>query len=554
LILLILVNSPRIIVCDYSSRARVNPMIEDVRHAIDGGESKTYTFTIPEDEEAGLHWYHNHVHGITAQSYLSSLFGAFIIEGTDSDITKSPGVEGATEVIMILSEGYVNEDKTVPPDGVPMFNAAEDWDAVVNGQLWSETKYEFNQGEAVLFRAISATSYPTISLAIPSSNVTFVVLAYDGLPTPEPEEVQVVDVEPGGRVDFLARFDAPGNYTMTRLAKPGPFPTITWDIEKVVATITVNPVDTDVPADPLIDGVELPEYSDNLKALAEIESVDTKTIALQMKIGFPLFQILKPQVEQVPGDAFGFGINDRLSTPAHANGRVAAGTCETWTVLTGNHPFHIHAARMLVTHIDGIKVDAPFWRDTMAAPVNMTVHVCFDAVQPGDHFLAHCHQAQHIDGGMVAMFDVAAAEIPENPTATPIAGGPAVVLVTGSPMTAPIAGNPTAEPITESPMAVLVVGSPTAVPIKGSPLAAPVSAESSSFDAVAMNTPESPTATLIAGSLTTAPITGSPMTASVVGSPTAAPTKGSPTAEPVSAASSVRLVVSIILLVISVLW
>jgi FtsP/CotA-like multicopper oxidase with cupredoxin domain len=134
-----------------------------------------------------------------------------VIEGTDNDISNAPGISGSTEVLMLLSEGLVNDDKSIP-----MFfpiTGQFNWNSVANGNLGQETTYAFTQHETIFFRVASATTEPTISLVIP--NISFVVVGYDGLPLPEPIETDTVVVGGGGRVEFLVRFDEPGTYEMS---------------------------------------------------------------------------------------------------------------------------------------------------------------------------------------------------------------------------------------------------------------------------------------------------------------------------------------------------
>lgn len=187
---------------------------EDIAHSLDGGESKTYTFEVPKDKEPGLYWYHDHTHGKAAYSYMSSLFGFIIVEGTDQDITKAPGVQGTTEVLMALSEGLVNPDGTVPPF-FPIVGAFN-WTSVTNGHMPTATQYKFQQGDKALFRVVSVTVEPTITLSLPGH--TFTILAYDGMPLPEPEIVDSVDISAGSRVEFLVEFNTPGEFVLTRAA------------------------------------------------------------------------------------------------------------------------------------------------------------------------------------------------------------------------------------------------------------------------------------------------------------------------------------------------
>jgi FtsP/CotA-like multicopper oxidase with cupredoxin domain len=77
------------------------PSLEDLQHPLDGGESRTFSYTIPEDHPPGLVWYHSHVHGVGEYEMMSGLFGAMIIEGTANDVTVIPEIGNATEVIMM---------------------------------------------------------------------------------------------------------------------------------------------------------------------------------------------------------------------------------------------------------------------------------------------------------------------------------------------------------------------------------------------------------------------------------------------------------------------
>lgn len=125
--------------------------------------------------------------------------GLIVVEGTDNDLTKAEGVAGSREILMLLSEGLVNPDGSVPPffPIVGQFN----WTGVTNGKIGSETEYNVTQGESVLFRVASASVEPVYRLSIPG--ITFVVLAYDGLPLPEPEDTKVVELGEGGESNSL---------------------------------------------------------------------------------------------------------------------------------------------------------------------------------------------------------------------------------------------------------------------------------------------------------------------------------------------------------------
>jgi len=62
----------------------------------------------------------------------------------------------------------------------------------------------------------------------------------------------------------------------------------------------------------------------------------------------------------------------------------------------GEHSFHTHAADFLVTHIDGVEVEEPFWSDTMMVVQNITIHICFDHIDAGEVLMVHCHMPSHL--------------------------------------------------------------------------------------------------------------------------------------------------------------
>jgi Multicopper oxidase len=411
-----------------------SPKEENLRTHVDGSQSRTYTFKVPENKEQGLYWYHNHVHGTATHSYLASLFGMIIVEGTGSDLSNAVGVKGAKEVLLMLSDGLVNPDGSVPPS-FPAF-AQFNWTGVTNGMLGDKVVYKVTQGENVFFRVASATSEATLRLSIP--DVTFVVLANDGLVMPQATETKVVTIPGGGRVEFAARFDKPGTYIMKRAPWAPLFPNIeackasglpfypcfSFDKEQIVATIVVAAKSGYVPpAGSLVDSIELPKVSKRLQALATTEPVGSKTFVFRIDDKYPIFQIPYDGPFVPPG--IGFGVNNRLLTPNYFEGSVHAGTCETWTVVSDppgvEHSFHIHQANFLVKAIDGKRQQYPVWHDTIVMQKNATLHMCFDRASAGDMIMAHCHAPNHFDIGMGAMYNVSD-PIPTNPALPRITG------------------------------------------------------------------------------------------------------------------------------------
>ncbi|HXV57165.1 MAG TPA: multicopper oxidase domain-containing protein [Gaiellaceae bacterium] len=80
------------------------------------------------------------------------------------------------------------------------------------------------------------------------------------------------------------------------------------------------------------------------------------------------------------------------------------------------HPFHVHGAgRFLVLARDGLPEPNLAWKDTVLVRTGETVDILLEVTNPG-RWMAHCHIAEHHEGGMMLGFDVlddvAAAEEP----------------------------------------------------------------------------------------------------------------------------------------------
>jgi FtsP/CotA-like multicopper oxidase with cupredoxin domain len=72
-----------------------------------------------------------------------------------------------------------------------------------------------------------------------------------------------------------------------------------------------------------------------------------------------------------------------------------------------HHPFHIHGAgRFLILSRDGKPEANLVWKDTVLLRAGETVDILLDVSNPG-LWMAHCHIAEHNQGGMMFSFNVA---------------------------------------------------------------------------------------------------------------------------------------------------
>ena len=69
------------------------------------------------------------------------------------------------------------------------------------------------------------------------------------------------------------------------------------------------------------------------------------------------------------------------------------------------HPIHIHGQRFLVTAVNGEPNPHPTWKDTVLVPVGKVVDLVVEMSNPGA-WMVHCHIAEHLETGMMAVFQV----------------------------------------------------------------------------------------------------------------------------------------------------
>ncbi len=75
------------------------------------------------------------------------------------------------------------------------------------------------------------------------------------------------------------------------------------------------------------------------------------------------------------------------------------------TVHAMSHPIHLHGQRFLVLSHDGVANENLVWKDTMLLPVGSTADILLEVTNPGK-WMMHCHIAEHLEAGMMAMFVV----------------------------------------------------------------------------------------------------------------------------------------------------
>jgi FtsP/CotA-like multicopper oxidase with cupredoxin domain len=69
------------------------------------------------------------------------------------------------------------------------------------------------------------------------------------------------------------------------------------------------------------------------------------------------------------------------------------------------HTFHIHEQRFLVLSADGVKNTNLVWKDSVLVPKGSTFEILAEMQNPGT-WMAHCHISEHLESGMMMVFEV----------------------------------------------------------------------------------------------------------------------------------------------------
>ncbi len=258
----------------------------------------------------------------------------------------------------------------------------------INGKMLGEgDPIRVKQGERVLFHILNASATEIRSLALPGH--AFKVVALDGNPVPNPAEVPVLWIGTAERVSAVVEMKNPGVWVMGDLmdedrtrgmgivveyagatgkpqwVKPAPF---RWSYA------VFGNADAKVPPpDETIDML----IASNPAALNGFDRFTINGVAFAMDKMDPLFRLKH-------------GKRYRL--------RMRNATDDV-------HPMHLHRHSFELTSIAGIPT-AGVLKDVAMLGKFQELEVDFTADQPGLS-LFHCHMQQHMDFGLMCLFDCA---------------------------------------------------------------------------------------------------------------------------------------------------
>jgi suppressor of ftsI len=389
------------------------------------GGDFTYIVHFP---DAGIYWYHPHVREDIEQAM--GLFGNMMVDSPDSHYYSPVN----REQTLVLDDLLVNGDTLIPfgregPDFALMGRVGNV--LTVNGE--PQYSLRAKRGDVVRYFITNVSSSRTYNLSFGGAPIK--VVAGDVSRFEREERVPSVVVAPAERYVVEVRYDKPGRYAVVNaiqainhfagefeahidtlgsvVVDPAPAKP---DYAKEFTTLRANAaVSRDIDAyrqffTKAPDKTITLTVATNSLPLQTVQfmNVDTAYFApIEWMDGMPDMNWLSTskQVRWILRDELG---RENMDIDWHA----ARGAVVKLRIVNDpksfhpmQHPMHLHGQRMLVVSRDGVATKNLVWKDTAIIPVGSTVDFMIDASNPGAWML-HCHIAEHLGAGMMAVFHV----------------------------------------------------------------------------------------------------------------------------------------------------
>lgn len=326
------------------------------------GGRRRYAFT---PEPAGTRWYHSHTtagRNLKKSTYTGQ-FGMFVVDDHDD-----PGAYDQ-EAPIVLHEWDPHFTTEGPTDVAFRYFS-------INGKmLGSGEPIRVRPAERVLFRILNASATLHHRLALPGH--LFTVTALDGNAVATPQQVPVVDLGPGERVDAIVEMNRPGVWILGELRD-----------QQRAAGMGVAVEYAGAQGPPVWQPAA--NFVWSYAAFGGRAAVPEPDGRLTMAF-------------RATGDGHHWTINGK-SYPKTDPIVVRANRRYRWLLDNQSadpHPVHLHRHTFEIVRFDGQPVSG-VWKDSVVVPAWKQVEVDVPTTQPGLS-LFHCHQQFHMDMGFMTM-------------------------------------------------------------------------------------------------------------------------------------------------------
>jgi blue copper oxidase len=361
---------------------------------------------------AGLYWFHPHLHEMTMEQIISGLGGLIIVRDPIESALSLPRAYGVDDIPLVIT------DRTFTSSN--QFNVEPFGDTVLaNGTLNARQDVP---AQVVRLRILNGAVERTYNLGF-SDNRSFSVIATDGGLLNTPVTVTRYMLSPGERVEILINCSGQAGTNVSLKAYNSALP-------------QSIPGGENFPNGPFANALGRRDFNilnlniitQNSNAITSIPAVLTtnifpdetnaaltRTITISDSAGVTNPVILGPSA---------FILGHKLFDINYINHTITKDNIEIWQLQSNSvlaHPFHIHDVEFKILTRNGVapSPEEAGWKDVVLVKSNETVRFIarFDDFADATHpFMYHCHIALHEDEGMMGQFVVidptAAVELP----------------------------------------------------------------------------------------------------------------------------------------------
>lgn len=350
----------------------------------DGAEEEGSPYIMPKAQQrvtftpgpSGNRWYHTHamaMDDVTKGAYTGQ-YGHLFIEPKKGD----PGKYD--QEIFLAARHW---EPKILHRGDPQNDWTVDYDSATLGThcLGHGEPVKVKKGQRVLFRFTNASATRDINLALPGHK--FHVIALDGNPVPNPDDVDVLQLVVAERVDAIVEMNNPGVWILGATNQA--------DRNKGLGIVVEYENEKGEP-----------KWTNPPNASWDYTLFGTKApvVATPIEGKFELSFHMMPD----PGKPFNIWMVNEKTWPDVDFLKVKKGKRYRIVFKSGHedgHPLHLHRHNFEVVKV-GDKPMAGLIKDTVRVPRDGTCEVEFVADNPGDSLL-HCHMQHHMDYGFKTM-------------------------------------------------------------------------------------------------------------------------------------------------------
>lgn len=349
------------------------------------------------ENNAGLYWYHPHLHMMALKQLTEGIGGLIIIRDSVESSLNLPRQYGVDDIPLIFTDRRF--------DASNQFVDAPYGDSLLtNGVVHAQYTLP---AQVVRLRMLDAATERSYNIGF-SDNRTFYVITTDGGLVNAPVPVTRALISAGERVEILVNLSGQAGTSVDLKAYnsalssqiPGGESFTTGPFANALGHIDFNLLHINIGAATSSPVTAIPSTLTTNAFYSPSSTTVTRTLSII------------DSVAGGPGPTF--LLNHRFFDMNNIDYQVPLGDTEVWEIVsTSNfsHPFHIHDVQFYILSINGAAPPAyqQGWKDVVLVPAQQTVRFITrfsdyaDSTKP---YMFHCHIAGHEDAGMMGQFVV----------------------------------------------------------------------------------------------------------------------------------------------------